>query len=68
METCKREVGLCTAIEKAGGLRALARLLGISAAALAEWKRVPANRIIQVEAATKISREKLRPDLYLRQG
>jgi hypothetical protein len=32
--------------------------------ALWEWRRVPDDRILQVEAVTKIPREKLRPDLY----
>jgi DNA-binding transcriptional regulator YdaS (Cro superfamily) len=56
--------GLKTAIDAAGGLRAIARELGMSHQALSEWGRVPADRILQVEAVTKIPREKLRPDLY----
>jgi DNA-binding transcriptional regulator YdaS (Cro superfamily) len=60
----KIEEGLRLAIEAAGGIRALARLLGMSAPALLEWRRVPSHRILQIEAVTKIPREKLRPDLY----
>jgi DNA-binding transcriptional regulator YdaS (Cro superfamily) len=56
--------GLRAAIDKAGGLRALARALGISQTSLAEWRRVPADRLVQVEAVTGIPRETLRPDLY----
>jgi DNA-binding transcriptional regulator YdaS (Cro superfamily) len=59
-----RDEGLRLAIEAAGGVRALAQALGISAPALLEWKRVPASRILQVEAVTGVKREKLRPDLY----
>jgi DNA-binding transcriptional regulator YdaS (Cro superfamily) len=62
--TTHREEGLRLAIEKAGGLNALARELGITGAALCEWRRVPTHRILQVEAVTGIPREKLRPDLY----
>jgi len=58
------EEGLRLAIEAAGGVRALARLLGMSAPALLEWRRVPAHRILQVEAVTNIQRERLRPDFY----
>jgi DNA-binding transcriptional regulator YdaS (Cro superfamily) len=60
--------GLALAIEKAGGLRPLARALGMTYQSISEWKRVPADRILQVEAATKIPREKLRPDLYRKQS
>jgi DNA-binding transcriptional regulator YdaS (Cro superfamily) len=56
--------GLRLAIEAAGSSNALARLLGMSAQAFSEWRRVPAGRILQVEAVTSIPREKLRPDLY----
>jgi DNA-binding transcriptional regulator YdaS (Cro superfamily) len=56
--------GLRLAIEKAGSMRQLAFALGIGSPALWEWKRVPAHRLLQVEAVTKIPREKLRPDLY----
>ena len=57
---------LKAAIEAAGGIRALARELGMSHQALSEWKRVPAHRILQVEAVTKVPRERLRPELYRR--
>jgi DNA-binding transcriptional regulator YdaS (Cro superfamily) len=56
--------GLRLAIEAAGSVTALARLLGMSQQALSEWRRVPAHRLRQVEAVTGIPREKLRPDLY----
>jgi hypothetical protein len=56
----ERDAGLVLAIAAAGGPRPLAFELGISC----EWRRVPAHRILQVEAVTGIPREKLRPDLY----
>jgi DNA-binding transcriptional regulator YdaS (Cro superfamily) len=54
-----------TAIDKAGGMRALARAIGVSYQAIQSWKtRIPAERVLAVEQATGISRELLRPDLY----
>jgi DNA-binding transcriptional regulator YdaS (Cro superfamily) len=55
------------AIELAGGLTALARALGIRAPSISEWKRrgrIPANRVLAIEAATGVPRHELRPDLY----
>lgn len=49
------------------GLRALiARELGISRQAVCAWKRVPAERVLQVERITGIPRSDLRADLYPR--
>jgi DNA-binding transcriptional regulator YdaS (Cro superfamily) len=42
----------------------LAKALGITHGAVNQWRRVPAERVIDVERATGIPREKLRPDLY----
>jgi len=62
----EREPGLQKAIKAAGGIRALARLLGISQASVAVWHRIPADRILEIEAGLNIPREELRPDLYRR--
>ena len=52
-------------IKKTWGLkRKIAVALGISPAAVGQWRRVPAERVIAVEAITGISRAELRPDLY----
>lgn len=59
-----RDTALGQAIEAAGGVRALARQLGVSQPAISVWKRVPADRVLAVEAATGIDRSQLRPDLY----
>lgn len=59
-----RDQGLDRAIEAAGGVRALARALGISQPAISSWKRIPSDRVVAVEAATGIARAELRPDLY----
>lgn len=47
-----------------GAVIALARDLGITHSAVLQWKEVPAERVLDVERATGISRRSLRPDLY----
>lgn len=56
--------GLEEAIRAAGGITALARLIGIAQPSVSNWSRVPAERVLSVEAATGIARAVLRPDLY----
>jgi DNA-binding transcriptional regulator YdaS (Cro superfamily) len=56
--------GLNVAIETVGGVRELARLLGITHQAIQQWDRVPAERMLEIERVTGICRERLRPDLY----
>jgi DNA-binding transcriptional regulator YdaS (Cro superfamily) len=52
------------AIATAGGLERLGLAIGITAQAVWKWTRVPANRVIAVERATGIPRERLRPDIF----
>jgi DNA-binding transcriptional regulator YdaS (Cro superfamily) len=52
------------AIERVGGRRELARLLGISHQAIAHWRRVPAERVLIIERLTGVTRHALRPDIY----
>lgn len=52
------------AIKIAGTQAALAAQLGITQSAVQQWLRVPAERVLAVEAATGISRHDLRPDIY----
>ncbi|HSP24401.1 MAG TPA: molecular chaperone TorD family protein [Saliniramus sp.] len=63
-----REGGLQRAIDAAGGVGALARMIGITQPSLSNWRRVPAERVVAVEAATGVPRVALRPDLYTDQG
>lgn len=56
------------AVEKANGQSAIARICGVSQAAVWKWlqsaKRLPAEHVLKVEAATGVSRHWLRPDIY----
>jgi DNA-binding transcriptional regulator YdaS (Cro superfamily) len=55
-------------LRQRGATARLARELGITHAAVRQWmtSRVPAERVVDVERATGIDRERLRPDLYRR--
>jgi TorA maturation chaperone TorD len=59
-----RDDGLDRAIDAAGGVARLARKIGVSQPSVSNWSKVPAQRVIAVEAATGVSRNDLRPDLY----
>jgi TorA maturation chaperone TorD len=56
--------GLREAIRAAGGVTELARRVGVSQPSISNWSRIPAERVLAVEAATGIARATLRPDLY----
>jgi TorA maturation chaperone TorD len=59
-----RDPGLQQAVSAVGGVSELARQIGISQPSVSNWNRVPAERVLIVEAATGIDRKILRPDLY----
>lgn len=56
------------AVERAGGQAATARICEVSQPAVWKWlqssKRLPAEHVFRVEAATGVPRYLLRPDLY----
>jgi DNA-binding transcriptional regulator YdaS (Cro superfamily) len=52
------------AVDAAGGATALAAALGIKPPSIYSWRRVPAERVIEVERVTGIPRTVLRPDIY----
>lgn len=58
------------AVEAAGSQLALAKLCGVSYQAVQKWMRarnVPAERVLQIERLTGVSRHDLRPDIYPRE-
>lgn len=56
--------GLEQAIRAVGGVSELARRIGIAQPSVSNWSRIPAERVLSVEAATGVARAILRPDLY----
>lgn len=60
-----RDQGLSEAIKAAGGVSELARRLGISQPSVSNWNRIPAERVLEIESATGVSRMILRPDLFV---
>jgi len=59
-----RDAGLEQAIRAAGGVASLARAIGIAQPSVSAWSRIPAERVLAVEALTRVHRFTLRPDLY----
>ncbi|PDT55065.1 MULTISPECIES: Cro/CI family transcriptional regulator [Sinorhizobium] len=57
---------ICTkAKEIAGGPAAIAKALGdVTPQAVSQWKRIPADRVLEMERITGISRHELRPDVF----
>src|SRR5262245_47775814 len=49
---------------KRGNALALAQALGLSPSAVSQWERVPYHHVLEVARITRISRSKLRPDIY----
>lgn len=72
MSVDKAPAALKGAVEQMGGQSATARLLKVSQAAVWKWldegKMLPAEHVLTLEAATKVSRHDLRPDIYPREG
>jgi DNA-binding transcriptional regulator YdaS (Cro superfamily) len=63
MSVANMSKGLRQAIDAVGSVHKLARALGIRQQSLWKWREVPTERILDVERATGIPREELRPDL-----
>ena len=59
-----RAGGLAKAIAKVRTITALAEKLGLTAQAVSQWDDVPADRCLDVERATGVTRYELRPDIY----
>lgn len=61
-------VALQEAINRAGSMSALGRLLGITPQAVKAWRdgnaSLEATRCVEIEKATGVSRKKLRPDIF----
>lgn len=59
------EKSLEKAKQAAGGNIGLAKAIGgLTPQAISQWKRVPVDRVLDVERITGIPRHELRPDIY----
>jgi hypothetical protein len=59
-----REPGLEILIDKAGSLKAIAEVLGLTRPAISRWRRVPIEHAIYLEEEFGVPRWELRPDVY----
>ncbi len=55
---------LAHVLEVAGGPVALSRKIGITSQAIAQWRQIPIDQVLAIEAALGIAREDLRPDYF----
>lgn len=51
-------------IQRAGSVSELAAALGISDSAVSQWREVPAERVLEIESITGVSRHIQRPDVF----
>lgn len=58
------DAGIEKAAKAAGTIAALARKIGVTRSAIHQWRQIPAGRVIEIERATGVPRNELRPDLY----
>jgi antitoxin CcdA len=59
--------GIDDAIRAAGGVERLGNALGCAHSSVVRWRqrgRVPADRVVAIEAVTGVPRHRLRPELY----
>jgi DNA-binding transcriptional regulator YdaS (Cro superfamily) len=47
-----------------GAKSRIARELGVTPGAISQWREVPADRVLDIEKLTGISRHVLRPDVF----
>jgi len=59
-----REPVLAEALSTRMAVTRIAAAVGISRAAVSQWRRVPEKHVAIVARITRISKRRLRPDLY----
>lgn len=60
----ERDRGLELALRTRMAVTDIASVLGISRAAVSQWRRVPEKHVATVSRITGVSKRVLRPDLY----
>ncbi len=65
MSTAKTRPAILThAAQKVGGISQLAAGLGIARQAVYQWKKIPVERVADIERLTNVPRSELRPDIF----
>lgn len=66
MKRTQEQKAVQKAIDAAGGVMPLAGLCKVTYQAVQKWQsgRLPAERVLEIEKVTGVSRHELRPDLY----
>ena len=59
-----RDLALEKLLSRRRAVKALSEALGISSAAVSQWKRVPKKRVHEVAAALNVPLCEVRPDLF----
>lgn len=52
------------AVAAVGGVTRLAEGLGLTRSAVSQWKKIPVERVLEVERLTGVPRHEQRPDIY----
>lgn len=60
----RRDPIIKEAVRAHGSIASLSEAMGLTYQAIWKWRRIPAERVREVESLTGISRKRLRPDLY----
>jgi DNA-binding transcriptional regulator YdaS (Cro superfamily) len=64
IQRAERDPALEQALNTRMAVTEIAETLGISRAAVSQWRRVPEKHLAVVARITRISKRRLRPDLY----
>ncbi|OCJ38155.1 Cro/CI family transcriptional regulator [Agrobacterium tumefaciens] len=64
MDTNLNQNGLNAVKGAAGGASAIARAIGVTPQAVAQWKAIPPEHVLKLEKAFGVSRYVQRPDVF----
>jgi DNA-binding transcriptional regulator YdaS (Cro superfamily) len=60
----RRSAAVWVAIDTAGGVRKLGKLLGLAPGNISRWHEIPVKHVLAIEKELAIPRHILRPDVY----
>nr|WP_035215386.1 MULTISPECIES: Cro/CI family transcriptional regulator [unclassified Agrobacterium] len=64
METDLNRQGVIALKSAANGATAIARVIGVTPQAVAQWKAIPPEHVLKLERTFGVSRHKQRPDVF----